>query len=139
MLPFPVQHTHLFISEEHYSPLGREDDDDLNQIHELLSDEEELYAADEPDIYDLRNPDMFRIRPIDERINRLLLAFAKSLQREKMPVLRDAELFTWLTWRPSKERAREYEEGSDDDDVHVPPTEYEDETVMFRWGVKYEA
>ncbi|KAJ5153567.1 uncharacterized protein N7482_010045 [Penicillium canariense] len=47
-----------------------------------------------------------------------------------MPALRDAELFTWLTWRPSKERAKEYE-GSND----VPLTSYEEETVMFRWGV----
>ncbi|KAK0718700.1 hypothetical protein B0T21DRAFT_295904 [Apiosordaria backusii] len=116
--------------EEHYPP-GQEDDD---ETHELMSDEKEEYRGDAPDIYDLRNPDMFRLRPIAERINPLLLAFASSLQRQKMPALRDAELFTWLTWRPSKERAKEYE-GSDD----VPPTSYEEETVMFRWGVRYEA
>ncbi|KAJ4398819.1 hypothetical protein N0V85_006180 [Neurospora sp. IMI 360204] len=116
--------------EEHYPP-GQEDDD---ATHNLMSDEEEEYAADAPDIYDLRNPDMFRLRPIAERINPLLLAFASSLQRQNMPALRDAELFTWLTWRPSKEREKEYE-GSD----KVPPTSYEDETVMFRWGVRYEA
>lgn len=50
-----------------------------------------------------------------------------------MPAIRDAELFTWLRWRPSKERAKEYE-GSD----NVPPTSYEEEMVM-RWGVRYEA
>ncbi|EAW16719.1 uncharacterized protein NFIA_060750 [Aspergillus fischeri NRRL 181] len=116
--------------EEHYPP-GQEDDD---ETHELMSDEEEEYQGDAPDIYDLRNPDMFRLRPIAERINPLLLAFALSLQLQKMPALRDAELFTWLTRRPSKERAKEYE-GSDD----VPPTSYEEETVMFRWGVRYEA
>lgn len=77
---------------------------------------------------------MFRLRPIAERINPLLLAFASSLQRQKMLALRDAELFTWLTWRPSKERAKE-DEGSD----NVPPTSYEDKRVMFRWGVRYEA
>ena len=52
-----------------------------------------------------------------------------------MPSLQDAELFTWLTWRLSKERAQEYK-GSDN---IVPPTSGEDETVMFRWEVRYEA
>lgn len=49
--------------------------------------------------------------------------------------MRDAEfmLFTWLTWRPSEERAREYL-GSDD----APPSA-KNGPVMFRWGVKYEA
>ena len=123
--------------KEHYPPPpGQEDDDDNDEkTDELMSHEEEEYSGDAPDIYDLRSPDMFRLRPIAERINPLLLAFASSLQRgQKMPALRDAELFTWLTWRPSKERAEEYE-GSDD----VPPTSYEDETVIFRWGVRYEA
>ncbi|KAK3900485.1 hypothetical protein C8A05DRAFT_45689 [Staphylotrichum tortipilum] len=116
--------------EEYYSP-GQEDDD---ETHEIMSDEEDEYWGNTVMLYDLRQPDMFRIRPIAERVNLLLLAFASSLQRQKMPSLQDAELFTWLTWRPSKERAQEYK-GSDD----VPPTSYEDETVMFRLGVRYEA
>ncbi|KAK3392118.1 hypothetical protein B0T20DRAFT_384687 [Sordaria brevicollis] len=116
--------------EEHYPP-GQENDE---ETHELMSDEEEKYAADAPDIYDLRSPDMFRLRPIPERVNPLLLAFASSLEPQRMPALRDAELFTWLTWRPSKERAKEYE-GSDE----VPPTECDNQVVMFRWGLKYEA
>ncbi len=115
--------------EEHYPP-GRQEDDD--ETHALLSDEEDQYWGDE-DIYDHRQPDMFRTRPIVERINPLLLAFASSLQRQKMPSLQDAELFTWLTWRPSEDRAQEYE-GSDD----APPSD-EDQTVMFRWGVRYDA
>ena len=117
--------------EEHYPP-GQEDDD---KTHENMSDDEDEYWGDAADIlYDLRQPVMFRIRPIAERINPLLSAFALSLQRQKMPSLQDAELFTWLTWRLSKERAQEYE-GSD----NVPPTSDEDEAGMFRWGVRYEA
>lgn len=117
--------------EEHYPPSpGKEDDD---EIHELMSDEEDEYWGDEG-IYNTRQPEMFRILPIAERINPLLLAFALSLPRQKMPSLQDAELFTWLTWRPSMERVEEYE-GSDE----VPPTSDEEDTVMFRWGVRYEA
>lgn len=116
--------------EEHYPP-GRQEDDD--ETHALWSDEEDLYWGDE-DIYDHRQPDMFRTHPIMQRINPLLLAFASSLQRQKMPSLQDAELFTWLTWRPSEDRAQEYK-GSDD----APPSSDENETVMFRWGVRYDA
>ena len=115
--------------EEHYPP-GQEDDD---ETHKLMSDEEDEYWGDEG-IYDTRQPDMFRTLPIAERINPLLLAFVSSLQRQKMPSLQDAELFTWLTWRPSIERVEEYEESDE-----VPPTSDEEETVMFRWGVRYEA
>jgi len=124
--PYPIGFA--ITREEHYPP-GQEDDD---ETHQLMDDEEDKYWADAPDIYDLRQPDMFRIRPIAERINPLLLAFASSLQN--MPSLQDADLFTWLTWRPSKVRAQEYE-GSNE----IPPTSYIDELVMFRWGVRYEA
>lgn len=114
--------------QEHYPP-GQEDD---QEMHVLLSDEEEENTSGE-ELYVLRRPDMFRTLPIAEHINPLLLAFASSLQRQKMPSLEDAELFTWLTWRPSEERAQEYE-GSDD-----APSSAEDETTMFRWGVRYDA
>jgi hypothetical protein len=114
--------------EEHYPP-GQED---ANETHIMWSNEEEEYTGDD-EISAGRQPDMFRTLPIVERINPLLLAFASSLQRQKMPSLQDAELFTWLTWRPSEERAQEYE-GSDD----APPSA-EDETIMFRWGVRYDA
>ncbi|KAI0435799.1 hypothetical protein F4803DRAFT_280972 [Xylaria telfairii] len=115
-------------TEEHYPP-GQEDAD---ETHALWSREEDEYTGDD-DICLGRQPDMFRTLPIAERINPLLLAFASSLQRQKMPSLQDAELFTWLTWRPSEERAQEYE-GSDD----APPSA-DNETVMFRWGVRYDA
>ncbi|OBT52722.1 hypothetical protein VE04_06576 [Pseudogymnoascus sp. 24MN13] len=116
--------------EEHYLSKGLEYDD---KTHALWDGEEEEYWGDEG-IYEHYTPDMFRTRPIVERINPLLLAFASSLQRQKMPSLQDAELFTWLTWRPSKDRVQEYE-GSDE----VPPTTDVEQTVMFRWGVRYDA
>ncbi|KFY14149.1 hypothetical protein V492_02826 [Pseudogymnoascus sp. VKM F-4246] len=116
--------------EEHYPPEGPEYDD---ETHALWDDEEDEYWGDEG-IYEHFSPDMFRIRPIVERINPLLLSFASSLQRQKMPSLQDAELFTWLTWQPSMDRFQEYE-GTDE----VPPTSNAEETVMFRWGVRYDA
>ncbi|KFY17888.1 hypothetical protein V492_00312 [Pseudogymnoascus sp. VKM F-4246] len=115
--------------EEHYPP-GLEDDE---ETHALYSDEQDEYWGDE-DIYDHRQPDMFRTLPIAERINTLLLAFASSLQRQKMPSLQDAELFTWLTWRPSEERAQEYERSDD-----APLSTDDEETILFRWGVRYDA
>ncbi|KAK3905319.1 hypothetical protein C8A05DRAFT_12838 [Staphylotrichum tortipilum] len=117
--------------EEHYPP-GQEDDD---ETHELMADERDKYWDEAPDICELRQPDMFRIRPIAERVNPLLLAFASSLQRQKMPSLQDAELFTWITWRPSQERAEEYQ-GSDEAPLS---SGVEGISIMFRWGVKYEA
>ncbi|KAI1129788.1 hypothetical protein F5Y10DRAFT_145540 [Nemania abortiva] len=114
--------------EEHYPP-GQED---IDETHALWDREEDEYMGDD-DICLPRQPDMFRTLPIAERINPLLLAFALSLQRRKMPSLQDAELFTWLAWRPSEERAREYE-GSDDS-----PSSADNRAVMFRWGVRYDA
>ncbi|KAK4038349.1 hypothetical protein C8A01DRAFT_48045 [Parachaetomium inaequale] len=55
-----------------------------------------------------RQRDMFRTLPIAERINLLLLAFASSLQRQRMPSLQNTELFTWVTWQPWVGRAQEY-------------------------------
>lgn len=114
---------------EHYPP----DQENEEETHQVLSNEADEYWGDGAEVlYDYRRPDVFRIRPIAERINSLLLAFAASLRR--MPSLQDAELFTWLKWQPSEERAQEYK-GSDE----VPPTWADCQTVMFRWGVKYEA
>ncbi len=50
-----------------------------------------------------------------------------------MPSLQEAELFTLLAWRPFEKRAQKYE-GSDD----APPSA-KDETVLFRWAVRYDA
>ncbi|KAI0543936.1 hypothetical protein F4679DRAFT_577251 [Xylaria curta] len=114
--------------EEHYPP-GLED---IDETHDLWSCEEDEYTGDD-DMCLARQPDMFRTLPVAERINPLLLAFALSLQRQNMPSLQDAELFTWLTWRPSEERAQVYE-GSND-----APLSADNETVLFRWGVRYDA
>jgi hypothetical protein len=114
--------------EEHYPPAH----EDADETHALWSREEDEYTGDD-NISAGRQPGMFRTLPISERINPLLLAFASSLQRQRMPSLQDAELFTWLTWRPSEERAQEYAES----DNALPRAE--NETVMFRWGVRYDA
>lgn len=106
--------------------------EDVDETHDLWSrEEDEDTSGDELCL--VRQPDMFRTRPIAERIEPLLLAFAEALQGQRMPALQDAELFTWLTWQPSEERAREYE-GSED----APPSA-EDTAVLFRWGVRYDA
>jgi hypothetical protein len=53
--------------------------------------------------------DMFRIKPYRERIEPLLAAFAKSLTRDNIPSLEDAEIFTHLWWDPLDDReAEEY-------------------------------
>ncbi|KAH6845708.1 hypothetical protein B0I37DRAFT_191163 [Chaetomium sp. MPI-CAGE-AT-0009] len=127
--PHPTGYT--ITQEEHYPP-GKED---AEETHDLWEKEQDEYTEDD-DMLLMRQPDMFRTLPISERITPLLLAFASSLQRETRPLLQDAELFTWLTWRPSEERAKVYE-GSDD----APPA-LDNEVVvivMFRWGVRYDA
>lgn len=124
--------------EEHYLP-GQEDIEETHALWWRDEDEWEDMGQDE-NIFQPRRADMFRIRPIEERINPLLLAFALSLQRDTMPRLEDAEVFTWLTWLPSEERRKEHE-GT----VEVPPASSvcpqvgDDYQVVFRWGVKYEA
>jgi hypothetical protein len=67
--------------------------------------------------------DMFRIEPCRERIEPLLAAFAKSLTRDNMPSLEDAEIFTHLWWQPSDDREVE-ESRLPMDNGH-------------RWGVKF--
>ncbi|KAH9228583.1 hypothetical protein K456DRAFT_1846145 [Colletotrichum gloeosporioides 23] len=121
--PYPTGYA--VTREEHYPP-GSED---VEETHALMSREEDEFEGDDEMCLE-RRPDMFRILPIAERIDPLLLAFVSSLRRQDTPSLEDAEMFTWLQWRPSKDRAEEYE-GSD----QVPPSEDEDQTVMFRWGV----
>ena len=124
--PHPTGFT--ITEEEHYPPRCQEY---YNKTHDLFSDEEDSQHCG---IYEDCQPDMFRIHPIKERINPLLLAFALSLRQENMPSLQRAQLFTWLMWLPSEDRVQEYK-GSDD----APPTSYDGEIVMFRWGVRYDA
>ncbi|KAL1793942.1 hypothetical protein ACET3X_007363 [Alternaria dauci] len=67
--------------------------------------------------------DMFRTAPCRERIEPLLAAFAKSLTRDNMPNLEDAEIFTHLWWHPSDDR--------DAQDYGLPMKN------GHRWGVKF--
>ncbi|KAH6838501.1 hypothetical protein B0I37DRAFT_387044 [Chaetomium sp. MPI-CAGE-AT-0009] len=134
--PYPAGFS--ITKEEHYPP-GRED---IEETHALWSRDEEEWEdlGKDENIFYPRRPDMFRIRPIDERINPLLLAFASSLQRQIMPSLQDAELFTWLTWLPSDERRTEHEGSIDVPPASsVSPSVGDDYQVTFRWGVRYEA
>ncbi|KAK3898507.1 hypothetical protein C8A05DRAFT_18933 [Staphylotrichum tortipilum] len=72
--------------------------------------------------YDL-SVDMFRTEPCRERIEPLLVAFAKSLTRDNMPSLEDAEIFTYLWWQPSDDSAVE--------EYDLPTRN------SHRWGVKF--
>ncbi|KAI8938744.1 hypothetical protein NX059_004611 [Plenodomus lindquistii] len=78
---------------------------------------------DNQDDEDDCNLNMFRTEPCRKRIEPLLAAFAKSLDRNNMRNLEDAEVFTHLWWYPSDDkRLEEYSQ------------------VMkkgHRWGVKY--
>jgi hypothetical protein len=121
-------------SEEHYPP-GQGNDE---ETHDLYDREEDEWLQHEQSVDNMDEdcrPDSFRILPIVERINPLLLAFAASLQQQKMPSLHDAELFTWLSWEPSEKRAQDYA-GSDE-----VPLVNEDgfSNVLFRWGLRYDA
>lgn len=60
-----------------------------------------------------------------EKVEPLLAAFGEALKG--MASLEEAELFAWLTWQPSEERAQEY--GGDYLDNY--------NTRSWRWGVRY--
>lgn len=90
----------IITKEEHYPP-GQDDGEELHELHSGEAEENDTGDA----LGGIRRPDMFRILLIAERINPLLLAFALSIQKDKMPYLQDAELSTWLRWYPSEERA----------------------------------
>jgi hypothetical protein len=77
-------------SPEHYP---RETDTDED------SDADAEYDDNPDDEYDIEL-DVFRMKPCKERIEPLLAAFAKSLTRDNMPSLEDAEIFTHLMWGP---------------------------------------
>jgi hypothetical protein len=80
---------------EHYPPVSDTDKDE-NLHAELDANLGEAYD-------DGYNLNMFRVEPCRERIEPLLAAFAKSLTRDNMPSLEDAEMFTHLWWAPSDE------------------------------------
>lgn len=64
-----------------------------------------------------------------ERIEALLIAFAKVLAHNNMPSLEIANIHTYLWWHPSHSRAAEYGVGS----------KKGINTKTHRWGVKYVA
>ncbi|KAK1635256.1 hypothetical protein BDP81DRAFT_431197 [Colletotrichum phormii] len=98
---------------EHYP---RETDTDEDIDHDAEYD-------DNPDNEYDYTLDMFRTEPSRERIEPLLAAFAKSLTRDSMPSLEDAEIFTYVWWFPSDDKFKE-EYGMPRKRGH-------------RWGVKF--
>lgn len=98
---------------EHY-PRETDTDEDMDLDAEYGDNPDDEYD------YDL---DMFRTEPCRERIEPLLAAFAKSLARDKMPGLEDAEIFTHLWWDPSDDREVE--------EYGLPMR------TGHRWGIKF--
>jgi hypothetical protein len=80
------------ISDTKHYPPETDTDEDMD-LHAEYGDNPD----DEYDMY----LNMFRTEPCKERIEPLLAAFAKSLTRDNMPSLEDAEIFTHLWWSPS--------------------------------------
>ncbi|KAL2291883.1 hypothetical protein FJTKL_12046 [Diaporthe vaccinii] len=75
--------------------------------------------------HDARKRDLFRIKPVTEKVEPLLAAFGEALRG--MASLEGAELFAWLTWQPSDERAQDYwGDGLCDDNRR-----------SWKWGVRY--
>jgi hypothetical protein len=88
------------ISDTEHYPRETDTDEDIDLHAE--------YDDNPDDEYD-NHLDMFRTKPCRERIEPLLAAFAKSLTRDNMPSLEDAEIFTHLWWAHSDDReVKEY-------------------------------
>lgn len=103
------------IQNEHYPPVVPSGKDE--EVDELWIENEEGYEEEE------RQPDMFRTEPLADKIEPLLAVFAKALKA--MTCLDEAELFTYVTWKPSEKRQSEYGDYAPyDDGVH-------------RWGLRY--
>lgn len=109
------------VGEEHYPPAFKTNEDE--EVDEDYHDDESGFSHGYE--HDARKHDLFRIEPVTERVEPLLVAFAEALKG--MASLEGAELFAWLTWQPSKERAQEY--GGDYLDNY--------NTRSWRWGVRY--
>lgn len=80
------------LDTEHY-PRERDTNED-EDIHRELSDNFGEVCDDGWDV------NMFRVEPQRERIEPQLAAFAKSLARDNMPSLDNAEMYTYLWWEP---------------------------------------
>ncbi|KAK1978605.1 hypothetical protein LZ30DRAFT_632825 [Colletotrichum cereale] len=103
------------ISDTKHYPRETETDEDME------IDEEYGINPDDDCDYHL---DMFRTEPCRDRIEPLLAAFAKSVTRDNMPSLDDAEIFTHLWWWCP----------SDDREVNKYGLPME---KGHRWGVKF--
>lgn len=107
-------------AEEHYPPEGP---------NELDEEMDETYLDDEGTDEEAESAtDMFRTEPLSSKIEPLLMAFAEAL-RDGMPALDEAELFTYLAWKPSEERRDRYE-GADEAPFNM-------DHAIYRWGVSY--
>ncbi|KAB2570623.1 hypothetical protein DBV05_g10711 [Lasiodiplodia theobromae] len=74
---------------------------------------------------------VFRIAPAAEHVERLLTAFARAVRR--MPVLREAQVFSVLTNEECRDREDEDTDEWDSDILDV----CDDEWHIFVWGVRY--
>jgi hypothetical protein len=102
------------ISDTEHYPRETDTDEDMDLDSE--------YDDNPDDEYDY-HVDMFRTEPCRVRIEPLLAAFAKSLTRDNMPNLEDAEIFTHLWWDPSDDR--------EEQEYGLPLRK------GHRWGVKF--
>lgn len=109
------------VGEEHYPPAFKTKEDE--EVDEDYHDDECGFGHGYE--HDARKYDLFRTAPVAERVEPLLAAFGETLKG--MASLEGAELFAWLTWQPSEERAQEY--GVDYLDDY--------DTQTWKWGVKY--
>ncbi|KAF1927816.1 uncharacterized protein M421DRAFT_421657 [Didymella exigua CBS 183.55] len=92
--PYDSEQGGYKISDTEHYPRDTDTDEDM-ELHDEYNDNlGEAYD-------DGFNLNMFRVEPCRERIEPLLAAFAKSLARDNMPHLEDAEIFTHLWWAPS--------------------------------------
>ncbi|RMZ82543.1 hypothetical protein DV738_g1687, partial [Chaetothyriales sp. CBS 135597] len=128
--PYP-EGGYQIIPEEHYPPVGHQEEDDrmdeeFDDIQHGDYEFESQEAAEEPEKQ--FDTDVFRIEPFQEKLEPLLSAFAAALKG--MPALEEAELFTYLGWRPSIERKAEYE------DIDEEPFNRA-RRAIYRWGVSY--
>lgn len=72
-----------------------------------------------------RAPDLFRTEPLAERVEPLLSPFALAVA--SMGALEEAELYAYLSWYPSENRAGEYR-------YEAP---YDSDNGVHRWGVRH--
>lgn len=118
------------ITQEHYPSFSRSENDAYwDDVFDDLGGRYENVAVD-----------MFRVTPVDAAVDELLEAFALALER--MPALKEAELYTLLKWWPSQNAMETYFEGD-----RVPLKAKNEELCGLRerhgvrychwWGVKY--